>query len=416
MPRIWKFGLCGVARLGFVLAMLVPLSSAHASSYSVLHYFSGPDGGVPGAPLISDGSGNLYGTAAVGGKPGICCGVVFKLTTSGSETVVYSFRGIRRHDGAFPDGRLLFDGAGNLYGITDEGGRVCGIFTRGCGTVFKIAPDGTETVLYSFAGKNLRHGAMPRQGLTAGNAGDLYGTTELGGSSTNCGCGTIFKLAPDGTETVLHSFHGGREGTGPASLLVADGTGYLYGAAGGGSGCSGYGCGIIFKLAADGSSYKVIYAFQGGSDGAGPGGLLPDGAGNFYGLTGSGGTGCSGYGCGTVFKLASDGTETVLYSFKGGSNGWGPIGELITDAAGNFYGTTYWGGDTGCYHGGCGTIFELSAAGTESVLHAFGSGNDGKTPYGGLLADGAGNLYGTTSRGGTSGCGSHCGIVFEVTP
>ena len=271
-------------------------------------------------------------------------------------------------------------------------------------------------VLYSFSGGN--DGADPNAGLAADKSGNLYGTTVFGGSD-NCngvGCGTVFKIAADGTETVLHSFAGGSDGTNPYDTLLVDSSGNLYGTTSGGGGtqCGGFGCGTIFKLAPNGTE-TVLYSFAGGNDGASPvAGLIADAAGNLYGTTLSGGA----HGLGTIVRLAPDGTEAVLYSFTGGNDGDLPWGGVIEDKKGNLYGTTQAGGSNmqACGNSGCGAVFKLQANGTFKVLYDFTGGTDGGFPYSGLLADSTGALYGTTYYGGTgTSCSGNCGVVFKVT-
>jgi uncharacterized repeat protein (TIGR03803 family) len=267
----------------------------------------------------------------------------------------------------------------------------------------------TLTTLYSFPGP-LSDGAELRGGLIADAAGNLYGTTYGGGSGN--GYGTIFKLPPTGTEIVLHRFTGA-DGAGPASALIADAAGNLYGT-------TTYGgpyYGTVFKLTLnpDGTyTHGVLHNFAGyPSDGTSPHDLNADAAGNLYGATtGGGGSACGAdnLGCGTVFKLTPnpDGTysESMLYSFTGDRDGAGPAAGLLTDAAGNLYGTTSEGGGSRACLTGCGTVFTLTPNldGTygESVLHRFTGGSDGQTPYAGLIADAVGNLYGTTYAGGSS--------------
>jgi uncharacterized repeat protein (TIGR03803 family) len=169
------------------------------------------------------------------------------------------------------------------------------------------------------------------------------------------------------------------------------------------------GCGTIFKEQLDGSE-TLLHVFEGGTDGAYPyAGLISDSAGNLYGTTeGGGGSGCGGIGCGTIFKLSAGGNETVLYVFQGGTDGASSSGTLIADAGGNLYGTTDVGGNSGCNGAGCGTIFELAANGTESVLYRF-AGRHGKNPAAGLIMDGKGDLYSTTADGGSG----RKGVVFK---
>ncbi len=384
-----------IAALCAVLALAAGGSALAAPSETVLHSFSGNDGAQPIAGLIADGNGNLYGTAAKGGATGN--GVVFKLAPGGTYTVLYSFTG--GSDGRYPQSGLIADSSGNLYGTTQFGG------ATGKGAVFKVTPGGTETVLYSFCRlPGCTDGAYPQAGLVADSSGNLYGTTPFGGAAND---GVVFKLSSGGTETVLYSFLGGGDGAFPGSSLIADGSGNLYGttAAGGASNN-----GVIFKLTPGGFE-TVLHSFK-GSDGAGPfASPIADGSGNLYGTTAAGGApGCGGSGCGVVFKLAPDGTYAVLYSFTGGSDGANPAFGLIADGGGNLYGTTPSGGAPGCGTSGCGVVFKLTPGGTETVLYTFTGLGDGAFPASDLTADSSGNLFGTTFAGGTSGDGT----VFEL--
>jgi len=335
---------------------------------------------------------------------------------SGSESVLYSFAG--GSDPKLPYAGLIFDKAGNLYGTTEFGG------TDNQGTVFEITPNSggnwTESVLYNFTGG--ADGGQPSAGLTFDTAGNLYGTTNFGGSANcNLGCGTVFKLTPGAgswTQSVLYTFTGGSDGREPNARMLFDAAGNLYGTTllGGniGSVCSS-GCGTVFKMTPGSGSWteSVPYAFTGGTDGASPhDGLAFDKAGNLYGTTYAGGT--SGYG--TIFKLApgsSGWTESVLYAFLGGSGGKHPFGDLILDTTGNVYGTAFQGGK------GYGLVFELlptSKGGwKERVLHAFGNA-PAASPVAGLVMDAAGNLYGTTMLGAAqTSCGGGCGTLFKFT-
>lgn len=316
-------------------------------------------------------------------------------------SLLYSFRG--KADGFNPNGSLLRDTAGNLYGTTYSGG-TSGICPVGCGTVFKVDSAGAHTVLHRFAGPPL-DGRYPSAGLVRDAAGNFYGTTQLGGASD---LGTVFKLDRTGTETVLYSFAGGTDAGGPCATLIRDAAGNLYGNSGGGA----FGFGAVFKLDTTGTE-TVLYSFTGGTDGAGPGGLVMDSAGNLYGATGAGGDPnfCAPSGCGTVFKLDSTGTLTVLYSFAGSPDGAFPFpyASLIRDAAGNLYGTTSQGGGMaiGCNStNGCGTVFKVDTTGVETVLHSFTGPPDGADPIVGLVLGANGNLYGTTQFGGASGAGT----------
>lgn len=398
---------------------LSPSQSGFAES--VLYSFASQnDGGVPYAGLYVDGSGALYGTTIEGGVANN--GTVFKLTQSGegyAETVLYRFRGGR--DGAFPLASLIADRSGALYGTTTQGG------TSNDGTVFKLSPSPegySERVVYRFQGGS--DGARPSAALIAGKAGALYGTTINGGVSNS---GTVFRLSPSGrdyTETVLYAFRGGNDGAGPAASLITDSTGALYGTTsqgGGSSHCLPVGCGTVFKLTPAGGGYaeRVLYAFQGGSDGARTSAqLIADKTGALYGTTQGGGVGgqfCPGIHCGTVFKLTPSGSgysETILYRFQGGEDGDQPYAGLIADAKGALYGTTYHGGGSSK-----GTVFKLSPSGssyTESLLYRFQGGTGGAQPYAGLTVGASRTLYGTTAYGGSAGNRSFGnGTVFVLT-
>jgi uncharacterized repeat protein (TIGR03803 family) len=321
--------------------------------------------------------------------------------------VLHKFTG---NDGANPDkGFLVLDKAGNLYGTTPNGGAF------GQGTVFVLKPssNGTwrERVLHSFSG--LSDGGLPLAGLTFGAPGVLYGTTYQGGGAFQ------LKHNLDGswTDTVLNVF-AGADGVHPDAGLIRDAAGNLYGTTivGGNFNCnSQQGCGVVFELTPnpDGTwTESVLYTFNGGTDGALPTARLAfDAAGNLYGTTAAGG----GANAGTVFRLTPSGgawIETVLHAFTGG-DGAVPIGGLILDATGNLYGTTSSGGSSAC---GCGVVFKLkhgSGGGwTERLLHSFTGGRDGANPVAGLIRDTAGNLYGAAQFGGAYGDG----VVFQLTP
>ena len=378
--------------------------------YSVLYSFTGypNDGQSSSAGLIRDSAGNLYGTTMAGGTNG--AGVVFKFVPNGPETVLHSFAGYP-NDGASPAAGLVADKNGNLYGTTSSGG------ANNYGAVFELSPGGTVTLLHSFA-KYPSDGSNPVAGLIRDGKGNLYGTTQAGGSNCpNGGCGTIFKVGPAGQESLLYSFAGGSDGAVPYAGLTEDRNHNFYGTteSGGGAGCGGAGCGTIFELTSAGSE-KILHAFAGPpSDGATPrAGLVSDRAGNSYGTTQGGGTGSCTGGCGTVYKLAANGTETVLYSFAGGSDGSYSDSALVIDRRGTLFGTTYEGGGTGCGGVGCGTAFELSSGSAETVLHSFGGApGDGATPLAGLVPY-EGSFFGTTSIGGTGSCTKGCATIYTI--
>jgi uncharacterized repeat protein (TIGR03803 family) len=304
-------------------------------------------------------------------------------------TVLYTFRSTAK--GEQPDASLTMDSAGNLYGTTQYGGT-----KGGFGTVFKLDMSGKETVLRSFAGTP--DAEDPYAGLTRDKAGDLYGTTLYGG--TQGGFGTVFKLHA-GKETILRSFAGTPDGEDPRSVLVRDAAGNLYGTTQYGGTNGGFG--TVFKLDASGK-LTLLHSFAGTPDGEDPySGVLRDKAGNLYGTTQYGG---AKGGFGTVYKLTAKGKLTLLHSFAGTPDGVNPFAGLLMDATGNLYGTTYYGGT----NGGFGTVFKLSAKGKLTLLHSFAGMPDGQNPYARLIRDSAGNLYGTTFYGGTSGYGS----VFKL--
>jgi uncharacterized repeat protein (TIGR03803 family) len=400
----------------FTLA-LAPAAGA-ASKYKVLYKFAHPANGAnPQGNLIFDAAGNLYGTTYIGGARNM--GTVFKLAPnqdgSWTESVLHSFNG---SDGDEPFAGLIFDAAGNLYGTTHSGG------ASDLGTVFKLAPnqDGswTESVLHSFSGKD---GDSLDAGLIFDRAGNLYGTTLLGGASD---FGTVFKLAPnqDGswTESVLHSFSGSHDGSHPAAGLIFDAAGNLYGTTDSGGKlnlCEGdrSGCGVVFKLTpnADGSwTESVLHSFGVNHYGMYPqASLIFDAAGNLYGTTVRGGhVGFFGrLRCGVVFKLApnQDGSWTESVLHYFGTSAALPYYGLIFDAAGNLYGTTVAGSANS------GAAFKLSpnqdGSWAYSLLHVF-QGGPGLNPEGGLVLGSAGTLYGTTFYC-TSGCN---GVVYQITP
>ena len=410
-----KFFTTILAELAMVL--MLPAGAVAANSSKVLYKFKGGnDAGHPFAGLIFDAAGNLYGTTVEGG--GICdrnqvpCGTVFKLSPnsdgSWKESILYRFKG--GSDGAGPYAGLIFDGAGNLYGTT-------------LGTVFRLKPnsDGTwtESVLYSFCQlNNCADGEGSYAGLTLDGAGNLYGTTSGGGSSRG---GTVFKLAPnsDGTwtESVLHSFSGPDEGSIPYGGVIFDSAGNLYGSTSvGGNGGNGGG-GTVFKLTPNSNgTWKehVLHAFTTGKDGAVPwASFTSDAAGNLYGTTTVGGSPTCNppAGCGVVFKLNTSHKFSVVHTFTN-PQGASPYAGLTFDTAGNLYGTARNGGSTDD-----GVVFKLAprqgGGWAYSVLKSF-KGSPGINPYGDLVFDPAGNLYGTTWD---CAVGQECrGIVFEVAP
>jgi len=372
-----------------VLAAGLATRPAQAQTYSVLYNFSVNHGVQPAGGLFRDAAANLYGTTIYGGDSGN--GTVFKLDTTGKQTVLHSFTG--NSDGGLPLAGLIRDKFDNFYGTTGPG------FTNS-GVVFKMDGPGNETVLHTFT--DYKRGAGLTGVLVRDSAGNLYGSTEYGGNLHPCllaGCGLVFKLNARGKETVLYRFKGRADGRTPVGSLIRDSAGNLYGTTTKGGAA---GAGVVFKVDATGKE-TVLYSFKGKSDGKTPrAGLVRDAAGNFYGTTEHGGAS----GAGVVFKLDAAGKETVLYPFTGGADGGNPIANLIRDAAGNLYGTTVNGGTSGV-----GVVFSLDPAGKQTVLHSFNK-TDGAFPSAPLFRDADGNLYGTTERGGAF----DGGVAFKVTP
>jgi uncharacterized repeat protein (TIGR03803 family) len=334
---------------------------------------------------------------------GLLAGAAFASSTQ----VIYSFAG--GNDGEYLDTDLVMDKGGNLYGSTVQGGDF------GSGTVFQLAPSAggwTHTVLYSFTGG--ADGGEPYKGVTLDPQGNLYGTTVTGGSgSCEGGCGVVFKLTKSGsnwTQNVLHAFTGGNDGSGPGSGLAFDSHGNLYGMTPTGG---AYGLGAVYQLhpeAAGTWKLNVLHAFTGGNDGssASAGRLIFDAAGNIYGVTTVGGA----HGDGVVFELTYlQGAWRLLplYAFRDQPDGALPYGGLIFDKAGNLYGATYYAGANDV-----GTVYKLTHANgawRETVLYSFKGGTDGSSPISTLVMDEAGYLYGTTSDGGTSRA---CGVIFKL--
>jgi uncharacterized repeat protein (TIGR03803 family) len=304
-------------------------------------------------------------------------------------TVIHDFAGAPG-DGANPLVGMTFDDAGDMYGVTYVGG------AYDLGTLFKIAPDGSETIVRSFGNGN--DGAFPRSQPAIDMAGNIYGTTNGGGGSTNCdgGCGTIWQYGAGGKYKVLHKFDF-TDGSQPVGQLLRDTAGNLYGiTTDGGPNNQGE----IFEYTA-GGKFKVLHTFA-GADGAYPEcSLVQDRAGNIYGTTEGGGSNNSG----TVFEIRSGGGFTTLYNFTGGSDGANPVGGLARDTSGTLYGTAENGGANGV-----GTVFSLASNGTLTPLYSFTGGTDGANPQGDILRV-KDALYGATSSGGDS---NNYGTIYQV--
>jgi uncharacterized repeat protein (TIGR03803 family) len=415
------------ALAAFVLTLT--LSASATDTQTVLYNFQGihtkkADGANPEGGVIADSAGNLYGTTNVGGACSFDtrqgCGIVYELSNSGgtwSETILYTFTG--GADGAFPTGNLVFDASGNLYGEAAAAGASTAC-SDGCGTIFELSPSSSGTwtfsVIYNFTGISSGDGSAPTGGLIFDASGNLYGTATDGGTGTsNCGigCGEVFELSPSSggwTKTTIYNFPGGSTGEFPIGGVIFDPAGNLYGTlAQGGSfnvngGCSGVGCGTVFRLmkVSGGWRFGLLYTFQG------PRGLLPqngvvmDAAGNLYGTTVGGGSAKNG----EVFELSPTAVgqwkQTLLHSFSGNTStdGFNPQA-LSIDASGNIYGMS----NT--------VAFKLSPGSTGGwIFQILSTLAEGNAPHAPLLRDTAGNFYGVSYTSGSQSVGT----VYELTP
>jgi uncharacterized repeat protein (TIGR03803 family) len=402
-----------VGKVLSLLAVTLLVTNAWAG-HQVVVTFNGSNGANPVAGLIADSSGNFYGTTDTGGTYGF--GTVYELSPNGSggwtETVLHNFQN-NNADGTHPFSTLTFDTAGNLYGTTYQGG------THNYGTVFELSPNGgswSENILHSFdIVDNVGDGAFPEAGIVFNSAGNIIGTTYAGGS---LGYGMVYELTPNGNGTWskahIHYFGQGTDGRNPNSNLIADAQGDLYGTTyAGGTGDVG----TVYELIPNGSggyTETVLHNFITGIDGIYPvqAPLVFDANGVLYGTCSEGG----GSNLGTAYKLTSNGhggwAKAIIHNFGAGTDGKNPYSGLTIDSHGNLYGTTYNGGSLGF-----GMVFELSPNGsggfTETVLHNLFAGSDAAHPYGPLLLDSQGNLYGTSYQGGDP---NNMGTVFEITP
>lgn len=415
------------------LILFAGAATATAGTETILHSFSSwPHGNQPDGSLIADASGNLYGVTAYGGAYG--AGTVYELTPNShggwTEILLYSFGDTSGGNSKLgsvtgpssPVGSLLFDHAGNLYGATTGGG------PDQAGTIFELIPHPngrwTQKVLWNF---HFTDGANPNGGLVFDAAGNLYGTTFYGGGvgrrdCINGGCGTVFRLSPQThgpwSLTTLYRFQGSSDGSLPNATLVFDASGHIFGSTREGGDIQGnLGSGVVFELAPgkDGWVETVVHAFTGEDDGFNPSNLIADNNGNLYGeADGGSGTACFGGSCGLVFKFSPHSGEwnkTILFNFNY-VDGDGPSGGLVFDQKGNLYGTTEAGGSIGA-----GTVFKLTPSGggtwSEQVLWNFTAGLDGSEPFKAVTLGPAGHIYGTTTyNGGTAGNGT----AFELLP
>jgi hypothetical protein len=452
-----RFAHFPLALLLVILMIALPASAEWKEQ--VLYSFQGgtTDGSGPAGGVVFDRQGNLYGATTAGGPEsctpiGYECGMAFELTPPAqkggpwTETLIYQFQGEGSKDASVPTSGLIFDAAGNLYGVTAHGGTGTCVLVgikAGCGTVYELSPPTqqggawTETILYSFQGGN--DGYFPWGNLVLDKHGNLYGATQFGGGKgTTCDiiyggqCGTVFKLSPPKqkggawTEKVLRSFAGGTDGANPNGGLVINTEQAIYGTtySGGNQGCksdSSIGCGTAFRLTEPTKkrgewTQKRIHVFQGRDDGGGPNGsLVCDARGDVYGTAGGGGVGQNGVAFRIAHSTGGHWTETVLRSFAGGDDGSGPSSGLVFDNSGNLYGTALGGKNH------LGVVYRLAPPlhGTSwsvTILYNFTGSPDGNHPLAGVVLEGAGKLYGTTIWGGTgSACQGGCGVVFEAS-
>jgi hypothetical protein len=444
-----------------VLTVILTLASAASASWKekvLCSFQGGTDGAVPAGGVVFDKQGNLYGVTSDGGG-------VYQLAPpvkqggKWTESVLYVFQGNTKGDGATPEGGLVIDSAGNLYGTTAYGGTgncvLLGILV-GCGTVYELSPPAqkggpwTETVLYSFP--TAKQGYFPVGDLAFDGAGNLYGATFFGGGKgTTCDpayqyCGAVFELNPPKTkggkwtEKVLYGFKGVPagaqfgDGANPNGGLVLDSKGAIYGTTyyGGNNvkgecqgGTSGTGCGIVFKVTPPSQkgkwTEKILHQFDGKDGANSAAGVVFDGNGKLYGTLSAGATN----GNGAVFDLVAPtgghGTwkEAVLYRFSGGNDGASPTASPVFDARGSLYGTT----NVATSQSARGNVFRLKPPFQKGgdwafgVIYTFKVIPDGERPGSNLVFDKNGNLYGTTQEGGTgTACTFGCGTVFEVSP
>jgi uncharacterized repeat protein (TIGR03803 family) len=368
-----------------VLGLAAVVRGQSSYAFDVIATFDAVTGMSPTAGVIQGNDGSIYGTTSLGGAFG--AGTIFKVDAAGTLTVLHSFTG--GAGGANPLGPLTQASDGNFYGTTGLGGAL------NYGTVFKLDASGTFTTLHTFT---LADGAEPT-GVIQATDGNFYGTTHNGGAFN---FGVAFKLAASGTLTVLHSFSGGLDGRSPSAIIQAT-DGNFYGTTlFGGTFING----TVFKLDAAGT-LTTLHSFE-VLDGAEPyAGVIQGANGDFYGTTLYGGAYSSS--TGTVFRIDAAGTLTTLYSFTGGEDGAYPYGGVIEAVDGSLYGTTRDGVSFGL-----GTVFRLDSAGTLSILHTLDGATDGAASGAPLVQADDGSLYGTTSAGGASNGGTLFRLALSV--
>ncbi|MFY9739050.1 MAG: choice-of-anchor tandem repeat GloVer-containing protein [Candidatus Cybelea sp.] len=390
-------------------------AKVHATEKVLYSFADGVDGGGPNGGLVFDASGNAYGTThfggndSCGGQVGGGCGVVFELSSKGSgswsETPLYAFQDAG--DGGFPNAGVILDKSGDVLGTASTGGNfTCSI---GCGVVYELSKSSgwTESVLHTFEGSD---GEFPNATLLPSANGTLYSTTWYGGSSGN---GTVFSLAPGGSggrkESVLYSFRGTTDGSAPAGGVVADRSGNLYGTT---YKYDGDNDGVAFELHKH-AAWKdsVSYTFTNNGGGEDPyAGMIMPAKGTLYGTAIESGPNDGGVAFELALGTKHQWTEKVLHAFGAPGDGNSPYGAVIADKGGNLYGTTVFGGASNA-----GIVYELSPSKNgqwkEKILYSFTGGSDGRYPSGSLTLDASGNLYGATSNGGQNGYGA----LFEIT-
>src|SRR3984885_7455704 len=413
MRKTWM-----LAATAFAIALLgiIPTPASAQFTLDVLHDFAaGTDGNYPQGGVIQDADGNLYGTTAFGGIN--CddqgCGTVYKIDKNGEYTVLYRFQG--GSDGAAPRAGLVRDAAGNLYGTTQGQGSPT--------TVFKVDKDGNETVLFIFE-NNKKEGCCADAPLVLDAAGNLYGTSPFGIDEN----GVVYKIDAHRKFSVVHTFTNIADGALPYGGLVIDASGNLYGATVNGgddlkkrscytdyNSVFEYGCGTIFKITPNGE-FSVLYRFHGSADGGNPGRVVLGPAGNLYGVTDSGGDlKCSVVftsGCGTIFKIGTAGKFSVLHTFHPNPVTNPMYNNLFLDSQGNIYGSNQENAFSEA-----GTLFELDIKGKYSILYTFSNASDGRGISGAMRAPN-GDFYGTFGTGGdVQNCGFNgagCGTVFNL--
>ncbi len=425
----------------FLLCLpVMPAYPQGPAQYKVLYSFQGgADGANPIGALTLDSAGNLYGATAYGGVDAqmcennfsvVGCGTVFELSpgsNSWMKTLLFTFcgSGSKCHGGAVPNGSLVFDSSGNLYGTTFQGGQ-CAASSSGCGTAFQLVPSGNGTwqhnILYRFQGGS--DAATPNGGLVFDVAGQLYGTSGGSGADRLYTYGTVFRLtpgSPNWTESVLYSFCAQAnctDGEDPVGGVVFDSNGHLYGITNAGGlssfACPSY-CGVLFELTPEAHGQwteSVLHSLLGADGGYSQSTLVRDADGNFYGTTTIDGV----YAAGTVFKLSATAygwRYTILYEFplRYAHGSFDLRSPLALDGKGNLYGTLGASDVPGC----CGLVYKLSprphGMWAFTDLHDF-NGKDGSLPSGGLTIEPSGKLYGMTQMGGAN----NSGVVFEIVP